>query len=426
MTVYSDITPSNLPYIAPPVPEWLPEGYDQLSGIVPLLHDHFISQGDSERLTILQAAVLDQWPTAALDDPSLIAYTRNADTRDRGVRTKVRPGAWIGKIFPDVFGGRAMDALVAAHRSADDDLSYLTTTADIVEHMRGARSRGEGFGACMTACFSDPHPYSVYSTDLGWKLALLYRGDDVIARALVNDGEYVRVYGTSSNTIAAMEDRLKREGIEYTRGWFGRRIKAIHTGDDELVGPYIDGEATCGEFDGGTIVLDADGEIEFRETSGLAEWDGHRGQVQTAGGDWIDEDDAVTLHNGRVVHQDDAVWVDGMDEYYPADDVVELAKGGYWPADDAVQIGEEWHASGDPDIVEDYRGECILRDDAVTLDDGRAAHVDDTRLLADGATYVLDADACQVGHDWYRIADCVLLMAADGHYRWTLRAEVAV
>jgi len=367
VTKYPDLlspAPSLPPEFARPA--WA-SGLPDLSSVALAMLRHFAAAQDSEAVLRLTDAILTQWPARSEDDPALLAYTRNTDCQERGIRTRIRVGAWINKIFPDTFGGRALDALIAAHGTEDYTLTMLDDIDDIVGHMVSARSngRGCGFGSCMAAGFSERHhPYRVYDPSLGWRLALLARTADgqIVARTLVNSGHYVKVYAADSHLIQRMENHLDAAGIQEVSGWRGCCIRAIRR-DGALVGPYLDGDAICGEVGGtGTTVrLDDEGPIWFNRTDGYADGeDAHASQVVTYDGDWIDEGDAVWMdysYGGRRIqghyHVDDVVYDAVADEYYRRDDATMLHDDTWCLTDDVIEVEGERYRYGDPAIVEE-------------------------------------------------------------------------
>jgi hypothetical protein len=401
--------------------------YPESSPAVLLAYCQLCASGTPEELDTLVDAILDEWPTVAKDDASKLAYTRSPEHGEQGRRTKTTVGKWFARVLPGVFGGRAMDALIAAHGAAAATLEFWDDVEQIIDHMRGARAEGCDFDSCMTsrtlphAC----HPYRVYAPELGWRLCIMRVGGDIAGRCLVNGKQYVRCYGTDSSKIKMMKDLLATAGYAGDAGWEGARIRAIWDGAD-LVGPYIDGTVFYGSVDGDTIDLTNDryADYRFRKTDGFAT-ENHTGQVELADGGWVDEDDAVfiggdwyriedavELHNGAYALREDAVAL-ANGEYALHEDAVELVNGDYVLREDAVELANGAYVLRE-DCVELHDGYYALREDAVELANGEYALLDDAVELVNG-DYVLRDDAVQLeSGDWHLLENCVQL--ANGDY----------
>ena len=376
-------------------------------------YNHFLAEQDGVNAQILREAVVKEWPSISKDDPSRIAYTRSPEHGQVDRRTKCSLGSWINRILPDVFGGRAMDALTAIHNGEQHRLEYLADMDAIVDHMVTARHQGCGFGSCMTAEFDGAHPYEVYSPKYGWKLALLLQGNHPVARALVNDGEFVRVYGLDSNKIATMTSALEDDGNKNIQGWGGRKIAAIHH-RGEYLGPYIDGSATYGDLASGCFRLEFEGEYEFQNIDGTAS-EAHCDEVQTEDGDWIPEDDAVYIEGSGYRHRDDCVNVDG--DWLLRAECTRLANGDWVREDDAVDVDGQYYLLDDV-TYDDLDDKYILNEDAVEYSSGWT-HQDNARELRNGdweltedcqeledGTFVLQEDAVELFGVWYAKEDC--------------------
>lgn len=334
------------------------ENRPHVSGSIVAIMAHLDAVMDVPNANILKAAIAAEWPAPSEDEPGKMAYTRSQEHGEQGRRTKCRVGAWVERHFPGVFGGRAMDAILAAHQAPEKKLVILDDMDLILDHMARARDENFAFGSCMTAHFRR-HPYRVYSARFGWKLALLMDGESPVGRALINGGQYVRAYANNSVGICAMQDALKMAGIEWVNGWDGKEIELIWIDEDEyrIVGPYLDGSTQTGRIANDRIII-GDGPWDFASTNGEAtnEEECHDGQVQTEDDEWIDEDDAVYIHDYGYVHIDDAVDING-DWYLRSDP-------------DVVQVNSVYYLKTDDDIVySEYRNRYYHIDDVCYSED---------------------------------------------------------
>jgi hypothetical protein len=246
-----------------------------------------------------------------------------------------------------------------------------------------------GPSSCMQDSWSR-HPYEVYDPELGWSMAIRVNDDgDIVARALVHDGGYVRSYGGGGNDCE-LEAWLENQGVESMCEWpDGTELKRIgyHNGCGFLA-PYIDGDEKRVSVGRDTLVIDSDGDYECCCSGGDA--DGGGEECPDCGGR-TGEDDMCYLgdnighsvcrsclengytyvnegrrRDGYYVSNDDAVEVNG--EWYDRanlpDDIVQLEDGDYCHMDDAVCCVEtdEWYHHKDRDIVQLESGEYCHRD----------------------------------------------------------------
>lgn len=382
---------------------------------------NFLSQvQDEANFETLMMACIAEWPCNSTDDPERMAYTRSPEDGANERRTKTSVGKWFSKVLPGCFGGRAMDALIAAHKIHDRELIELDTVEAMVEHMANSENMSCRFGSCMGYRFEGRHPYQVYDPALGWKMVLMKQGLKIKGRCLVNNGKFVRLYGNDSNEIQAMMQLMEAKGYEYKTGWFDCKIKKIKH-SYYIIGPYIDGNANKGIDCGDMIELvDDDGyDYEFSNTSGYAEKyepeDNHDDQVQTDDGDWIDEDDAYRV-NGSWYHRDDIVFVD--DEPQLESECVCLNNGDWCLREDAVRIQGHWYDKESDDICYDnVNGKFILSEDAVGLENGDMIHTDDAVYIDSKGYYVKTCEACEMPDgEWYEKSDLITLR--NGQYEF--------
>jgi len=147
------------------------------------------------------------------------------------------------------------------------------------------------------------------------------------------------------------------DGVEFDIdfGWRGLRLLTIYNINDNLVGPYIDGDIQ-GSLEGGYITLGEYGDYSFESTDGTIE----QGCRCDTCGDTVNEDELyqmddetlcehcfnqsyVFLENGDTVHIDEAVHANSYDRrytrqgWYLLDEVVHCeCVDEYWVADDCT------------------------------------------------------------------------------------------
>jgi len=430
MTTYQDLSP-----LAIMSNRFAPGSRKPLTPAIEAAYGHLIAEGDTANAAILSAAIHAEWPVISEDDPARLAYSRAPQQGDR--RTKTSVGKWLQRHLPNVFGGRAMDQLLAIHIGGckRTSLVYLKTSAEITDHMRTARHEDMscGFGSCMTAQnLPDPHPYAVYDPSLGWSIALLKDDGKVVARALINDKSFVRIYADDSQKTEQMRFALTDDGCSHADNWTGKEIKAIKS-NGKWLGPYIDpfGSKTCGELCGDVFVLTTNNraDYEFNKINGYAEIyeEDHEGECELNNGDWVPEDEAVQLEDGDWVREEDAVYLEyrrargsRISGYYLVEECVELENGNWALSEDAVSVAGGYYLQGDDAIVYDNSlGRYILAEDSVCLANGDYAHYDDAVGTRDGEwelrrdcqkledeTFVLKEDAIEIGGQWYSREDC--------------------
>ena len=190
-------------------------------------------------------------------------------------------------------------------------------------------------------------PVGAWYVRAGARLLVARTGRGLLARALLwklDDGRTFmdRVYSRTEagheamHAHAAAHGWLRRAGRsigEYRRYLLpdgtercgGLSVETARTLDPDngVYVPYHD--TFCRLSSGGEYLhndLDEDdGGWHLRCTNGGAdEVNPHAGQVETCGGDWIDEADARTTADGDTYHRDDVTYCDEDSEYYPDDD----------------------------------------------------------------------------------------------------------
>jgi hypothetical protein len=348
-------------------------------------------------------------PRESAEFDGRIAYLRfpsHASACDgRGRWTVAKAGAYLHRHFPAI-PGHTIEMILGKTKCSG--LEILTDAA-MVAVMHPERCHAH---SCMVGEWSpEDHPYRAYSSRLGWSLAVVKGADGrVTGRALLNNNEYVRIFGQAKapgqiqGDHAGMRSLLIDAGYRATDGWSGRKIEAIKRGG-RFIGPYLDGEIIGGDYNGQEFELcEHDYEYEFHSTSGFAE-DSHADDIEDIHGDYIPEDEAVwSNHHDGYIRQDDAVRL-ANGEYVESDLAVCCADGRYRLSDDCVEVNGDYYDSDSDDIVySEHEGEYILIDDAVCLEDGDYCLSSDAVRLDDGE-YILADDAVEIDGIWMRDDD---------------------
>ena len=390
--------------------------------------------------------LLLEWPHVAQTDRERLAYTRDerSGEADRQVITSV--GKYLHRHF-DLPDHIIRDA-VALYVGGTDTYKMLHTVDEIVHAVNN------GPHSCMcwsdrsfVRCYDgvDRHPYAVYDPQYGWHMAVrIAPSGDIVGRALLNTDDaddtkyWVRSFGKQegssySHSDEKLEAWLKSQGYRKRDGWAeGQRLAYIPLREDHFLAPYLDGDNTCAELDGGKLTIAYEGEYNLRNTDGTPDC---QGSVNCGDcGDRCNEDnltyvgyhedhgvcqcclDYYTYATGRrgnqyYVHNDSAVEVDGDwydSEYLGDNDIVELANGDYRHSDKAVLCtdDDEWYADDDEDLVYcEYDSQYHLVHNCVDTEDEGWVHKDDAwqctgsdRWYSDNTDYV-EIDDCRYHPD---------------------------
>jgi len=366
-------------------------------------------QSDSTK-TLLNAIALE-WPHVSEKDPLRIAYTRSPEHGKADRQTVTSLGKYINRLFP-MFAGHEIEQIVDIYKNKGKVTFEMVSDSNLIDAMYDTTAY-----SCMTSInqyrTKEQHPYLVYAERLGWKLAVKRNHSGVpITRCLVNNGHFVRIYGTDDSGNGeyrtddpALRDWLESQGVTRAASWSGLRILKIYDpGDDSnLLGPYFDGEAVyCDDNGDGTLSIGFNGDYSARETNGILQDQGedeHDGQVETVDGDWIDEDDSRVDYAGDIRHEDSVRYVESEGEYYPRDEVVRLVNGDWGVRSDCIRINDCWYT--DEEIVSDYNNEDRIMEYCITLTcgefDGEYALESETVCTADGE-YALRSE-CSINAD---------------------------
>lgn len=194
----------------------------------------------------------------SLDDPTKIAFTENADKGERDIQTRMKPGKYLTKFFPDLTPKQVAfyaEWFVKGTKPAPNlGEVQFASTEEAIRHVYD-----EGPHSCMKHSHSGVEVYAAGDLSVAY-IEDLNRpeGKTVIARALCwpEKKVYGRVYPTpnenwmtdgwtsrdeAESVRFGLEQKLR--GMGFNRGDFeGARLLRKDDGFGGLIGPYLDGD----------------------------------------------------------------------------------------------------------------------------------------------------------------------------------------
>lgn len=368
-----------------------------------------------------------EWPHQSMDDKKMLAYVRTEDKAEASKNTKTTVGKYIKRHFPTLPDHTLRDLV---YRHSASGCRIVTTTQEMVDAVtNGPRSCMQWSNSDVESLGDGNHPYECYAPEYGWSMAIRVSEEGSIeARALINDGEWVRCYGSNYSSDGELREWLKNEGYEKVSEWAsGTKLERLGANNSSgVLFPYIDGDSQEVDLYEEFLEIVSDGEYKCDRTDGTCEGCSRGDPCPDCGGD-TDEDDQwyindsnwVCSHcrNNNYTHiadgdyyipDRDAVWIDG--EAYDGDDlpdyIITLQNGDYCHVDNAVQCVEsdEWYEVGDTNMVVlangdychmDYAWQCAATGKLYGNSD------DECRVEIDGETYHRDDAPEEEDEDGY-------------------------
>ena len=346
---------------------------------------------------------------------NMIEYTSNIKGIERGIRTKTKIGRFLRRHWPKV---PDEDIRNLAAQFQPIEYQIWNTTDDIV------RAVEEGPGSCMKGKWDnlDDHPYRVYAPEYGWKVAVGLKGETIVARALINDREFVRTYGAYnddphsreySDAHDGLHQWLEKNGYEHMREWApDTKLAHIQVKSGVLM-PYIDGNNDLVKNRGDHwVITDTRSGHHADNTDGLVSSYANCDMC----GDSCDEDDEVEVrYNGGHIQSrcvcescrdNNYSWVSGAAprnsertiEYYVRD------------YDSVCVDGTDYDRNALPDdIVETTEGNFVPVDAAVysEIEGGYIEECDAVKLHNDEWAFRVDCSQCAHDSQWYQDDDTV-------------------
>jgi hypothetical protein len=268
--------------------------------------------------------------------PDMVAYTACEEDglKDRQVRLTV--GRYLTRFFPTLLANEVQRCASEHHAHFVEDHVLFATTEEEIEWVFR-----HGPGSCMT------HPVEEYSSHYNGKPyhpVRVYAGPDTAVAYIKNLDErvtarsvvwpkrkvYTRLYGDETRLATALDklgyDEGDLDGARLLLRRDSRRSKYVIT-------PYVD-SVEYAKIEGDYLVLDTEGDITMRNTSGISEADGvtcdccersvRRGDTYTV---YSSERQAETWCDD--CRMEDAVYSDYHCYYYESD-AVEEWNGDYY------------------------------------------------------------------------------------------------
>jgi hypothetical protein len=348
------------------------------------IHSVILDIIDAGYLPADSQALIFEYPRSAESDPGMMAYFQTAEKLAKGIRTKTKPGKYIRRHFPEM-----PDSILRHYAALCEPVSVKFLIDDaMVEFMANG---ADGIGSCMSKDSFSIHPYSVYASTYGWKLAIQSKGGETLARALVNDEsrEFVRTYSVKTNSSGYNQEceplaaALEVMGYSRASGWArGLKLARIETRDGDLVGPYIDGsndsvadeghyltltrhgeyfgDQQCGTFSGGNFATCSDCGARYDPENEGTYIEGYDRQVCDSCAEeyvYIDYRGVNRRYSGDYIAVSDAVYITSRSEHIDPDNPPEWAvclhDGDWADMDDAVYIESEgeFYPADSADIV---------------------------------------------------------------------------
>ena len=392
-----------------------PQNYNNDLGIHPVVYQALLTHQPTS-----WHQVMLELPHIATDGVR-VAYTRDDSHGEQDRQTVTSVGKYIKRHWSYLRDDVIRD-LVALYSPSNYEYKILDESTDqFISYLKRSAE------SCMNKDSFTIHPYHVYCPSLGWKFAVrLDENGDVLGRALVNDGEFVRSYSKNRGWGADVELEAWLLSERYRRGdsWEGKTLKLIQHGKN-YVAPYIDGCIRTGDVKllSNVIRICENGDYELDNVSGFAR------EIEACEcadcEDHFDEDDLVTTYDGNricedcagnnyvwsnysenFVHNDNSVYVEANNGYLHEDDVGNAGYiyiescGEYVHQDNCIycESNNEWYHEDDIDkynivMVEDgsHENEYWFKDDTVTTRDGVVYQIGDIGDLVVVITWGDDA-----------------------------------
>jgi hypothetical protein len=369
--------------------------------------------------------LLLEYPHKAETDPNRIAYTKDERAGEADRQTVTTIGKYLGRHFdlPD----HTVRDLVAKY-TCNDKMYFVHTVEEMVDAVCS------GPNSCMKFQDSDfilcldgvsRHPYAAYDPEYGWHMALRANSNgEIDGRALCvtsgGDSYFVRSFKRGpgySYSDEHLEAWLKSLGYKHRSAYDeGQPLRLYRTRHDGVLAPYVDGDLyRANAVSGGQLKLREHGELELRETGGIAgrhdyctcddcgeDYNEDEGYTvgayedRAVGPCCIDHYVMAVSRRGNHVHiyEDNVVWIESQDMYYHIDyldqnNIVELENGDCEHVDNAVCIDGDWYHVDDENIVRDYNDEFRLEKDCWRCYANNEWYLHDEiePVIVDGETY---------------------------------------
>ncbi|MFB2553932.1 hypothetical protein [Ensifer soli] len=201
-------------------------------------------------------------PRPSETQPGRLSYFQTPAKRARNIRTPIKPGRWLTKVFGDILTETQIHDLALEYSNTHDlKAVHITQNADEIEAIYR-----NGPYSCMKRGYDHEHPSRVYA---GPDLGIAYTGTlaEPTARVLVWPSKKIytdAAYGDGPRIKAAL-DAIGYEEAEDTE-FDGARIRRL-TYRGNIICPYID--VADRAYDTGIYLILGRGDLDVQVTRGL-------------------------------------------------------------------------------------------------------------------------------------------------------------
>jgi hypothetical protein len=286
--------------------------------------------------------IAKEYPHSAIEDAGQVSYTQCMEHGKIGRHTVCKLGRYVAKHFP-ALPGDVVETIVVKYKQANAMNFRIVTDQELTAAM--IRSVAH---SCMHRCDhngtmswdEENHPYKVYSSRLGWGMAVREDGNGKgKARSIVrlNEKTFIRIYGSDANeshqTIGddpPLREWLILQGFSTCRNFTGCKIERIPIrGRADFLAPYIDGEvkkAFLDKEDKNALLVNPKGNLSLQNTGGRTSllYEIREGQTLCSDSTWCPDELVQICVDGRIFRRDRCRFIERRHEWYHSDYCIEI------------------------------------------------------------------------------------------------------
>lgn len=286
--------------------------------------------------------IAKEYPHSAIEDAGQVSYTQCMEHGEIGRHTVCKLGRYVAKHFP-ALPGDVVETIVVKYKQASAMNFRIVTDQELTAAM--IRSVAH---SCMHRCDhngtmhwdEENHPYKVYSSRLGWGMAVREDGNGKgKARSIVrlNEKKFIRIYGSDANeshqTIGddpPLREWLTLQGFSTCRDFTGCKIERIPMcGRADFLAPYIDGEvkkAFLDKEDKNALLVNPKGNLSLQNTGGRTSvlYEIREGQTLCSDSTWCPDELVQICADGRIFRRDNCRFIDRRQEWYHWEHCIEV------------------------------------------------------------------------------------------------------
>ena len=290
----------------------------------------------------IATVIAQEYPHPAIEDAGNISYTQCLEHGRIGRHTVCKLGRYVAKHFP-ALPGDVVETIVVKYKQANAMNFRIVTDAELTAAI--IRSVAH---SCMHRCEhngtmhwdEENHPYKVYSSRLGWGMAIREDGNGKgKARAIVrlNEKTFIRIYGSddSESHVTIGDDPPLREwltlqGFSTCRDFTGCKIERIPIwGRADFLAPYIDGavkKAFLDKEDKNALLVDPKGNLSLQNTGGRTSvlYEIREGQTLCSDSTWCIDELVQICADGRIFRRDNCRFIDRRQGWYHNEQCIEI------------------------------------------------------------------------------------------------------